>query len=58
MRKATGENANDDARMTYVPGMQHDMGGGNRVACECLWHFLNLLRKALVGEKLFLYEVN
>jgi len=32
MRKATGENANDDARMTYVPGMQHDMGGGNRVA--------------------------
>jgi len=31
MRKATGENANDDARMTYVPGMQHDMGGGNRV---------------------------
>lgn len=34
MRKAAGENADDDARMTYVPGMQQDMGGGNHVAWE------------------------
>lgn len=48
MRKATGENANDDAHVTYEPGMQHDMGGGNDdVASEYTRHFLNTLRKSL-----------
>jgi len=50
MRKAARENANDDARVTYVPGMQHDMGGGNHVDEECMQHFLNSLREAKLLE--------
>lgn len=50
MRKAARENANDDARVTYVPGMQHDMGGGNHVDEKCMQHFLNSLREAKLLE--------